>query len=62
MPIYEYACSCGNTFELMIFNRSDAEEVKCPACQGTDVKRQVGQTVAQGANMFRKERHFKKVR
>lgn len=38
MPIFEYTCvQCGNEFEKLVRNRSEA--VKCPTCAGQDVKK-----------------------
>lgn len=45
MPIYEYACACGNTFEALIIRSSDASDVQCPACQSTQVERVMSATV-----------------
>jgi putative FmdB family regulatory protein len=39
MPIYEYACSCGNHFEKLV--RRFGEEVSCPACLSPDVEKQL---------------------
>jgi putative FmdB family regulatory protein len=44
MPIYEYACPCGKTFEVLIIRQSDQAEVRCPACEGTQVERVISQT------------------
>lgn len=41
MPIYEYACRCGKTFEELVIRRSDKAEVRCPACGGSQVERQM---------------------
>jgi putative FmdB family regulatory protein len=45
MPIYEYACSCGKTFEVLITRKSDESDVRCPACNGTKVERVISTTV-----------------
>jgi len=40
MPLYEYVCaSCSGRFERFV--RSWSEAVTCPACQGTEVEKQV---------------------
>ena len=44
MPIYEYACPCGKTFEAIIIRQSDEKEVECPACHGTQVEKVISQT------------------
>ena len=46
MPIYEYACACGETFEQLVIRRSDEDEVACPACQGRKVTRVLSRTAA----------------
>ena len=45
MPIYEYACACGKTFEALIIRTTDEQDVHCPECQGTQVQRVMSQTV-----------------
>jgi len=38
MPIYEYNCAnCGEKFEALL--RRAREEVKCPKCKGTTLRR-----------------------
>lgn len=44
MPIYDYACRCGKTFEVLILKKSDEKEVRCPACEGTQVERLMSAT------------------
>ncbi|TYB95059.1 MAG: zinc ribbon domain-containing protein [Kosmotoga sp.] len=40
MPIFEYKCqSCGQEFSKLVFNSS--EEIKCPECGATDVKKKL---------------------
>jgi putative FmdB family regulatory protein len=39
MPIYEYACSCGQRFEKLV--RRFGEEVSCPSCMNQDVEKQL---------------------
>lgn len=37
MPIFEYHCmKCDNDFETLVFGN---QEVSCPTCQGTKVKK-----------------------
>ena len=44
MPIYEYKCeSCGRTFEKLVFT-SDKENIECPKCGDTRVKRLLSST------------------
>ncbi|HVI75128.1 MAG TPA: zinc ribbon domain-containing protein [Anaeromyxobacteraceae bacterium] len=46
MPLYEYACACGHSFEELIVRRSDEDEVRCPRCQGRDVHRLMSRPAA----------------
>ncbi|WP_242345127.1 FmdB family zinc ribbon protein [Anaeromyxobacter terrae] len=47
MPIYEYACAaCEKKFEELIVRKSDEAEVKCPACGGREVARQMSRPAA----------------
>ena len=40
MPIYEYQCmNCGNKFELLRRLSDKDNEIKCPKCNKTGVKR-----------------------
>ncbi len=42
MPIYEYRClDCREEFELLVLNRSLANDVSCTVCGGTHVERKV---------------------
>ena len=44
MPIYEYFCGkCEKSFEKLVF-RGEEESVRCPGCDGAEVKRQVSAT------------------
>lgn len=44
MPLYEYTCrKCERTFEALVTARAaEAEEVRCPGCDGTDLDRLFG--------------------
>ena len=37
MPIYEYRCGCGHTFELLV--RPSSQTGACPACGGSEIER-----------------------
>ncbi len=38
MPLHEFKCSsCDYEFELLIMNKSELEEVRCPKCQSPEV-------------------------
>jgi putative FmdB family regulatory protein len=40
MPIYEFKClKCGEFIELLIMNKDEAIEMKCPQCGGGDLER-----------------------
>lgn len=46
MPIYEYQCpDCSRLFQTLILTKRDQEEVKCPSCGGTRVKRLISRVV-----------------
>ncbi len=50
MPIYEYQCNqCGKVFEELIIG-SSREDIKCPDCGLTDVKRLMSQTHTTGTS------------
>mgnify|MGYP003571908139 CR=1 FL=1 len=39
MPVYEYECEkCGSSFERIVF-QGDKEEISCPECDATKVKK-----------------------
>jgi len=42
--MYEYACPCGKTFEALVMRPSDEKELRCPACQRTDLERLISAT------------------
>jgi putative FmdB family regulatory protein len=46
MPIYEYACACGTTFEELITRRSDEADVRCPRCKSSAVERVMSRPAA----------------
>ncbi len=38
MPIHEFTCkSCQHSFELLIMNRDEIDQVRCPKCQSPEV-------------------------
>ncbi len=38
MPIYEYeCCNCCECFERLVFSSDEAEAVRCPKCESSDV-------------------------
>jgi putative FmdB family regulatory protein len=42
MPIYEYVCKdCKNHFEELLASASSATIVKCPQCEGLNVKKTI---------------------
>ena len=47
MPVYEYRCeSCGERFEKLVRSiRQEPPEARCPACQGTEVRRLISAPV-----------------
>ena len=47
MPVYEYRCeSCGERFEKLVRSiHQEPTELRCPACQGTEVRRLISAPV-----------------
>jgi putative FmdB family regulatory protein len=44
MPVYEYECKkCGSSFERIVF-QGDKEEISCPECGETKVKKLLSST------------------
>jgi putative FmdB family regulatory protein len=42
MPIFEFVCTeCEKTFEELVLSLSKVDEVVCPACGGTKVKKKM---------------------
>jgi putative FmdB family regulatory protein len=42
MPIYEFVCTeCNKSFEDLVFSLSKIDEVVCPACGGSQVKKKM---------------------
>ncbi|XOF34727.1 MAG: FmdB family zinc ribbon protein [Candidatus Electrothrix sp. YB6] len=42
MPIYEYVCKdCTKRFEVLTTSSGSAEPVRCPACQSSDVRKEM---------------------
>jgi putative FmdB family regulatory protein len=63
MPIYEYACTCGKTFETLIVRSSDKRKVRCPACDGTKLALLASPVApARPRAKLREPRKLKKVR
>jgi putative FmdB family regulatory protein len=46
MPIYEYACTCGERFEELVARSSQQADVACPACGSREVARQLSRPAA----------------
>lgn len=45
MPIYEFKClKCNNFIELLVINKEDEIEMKCPACTCEDLERVLSAT------------------
>lgn len=42
MPLFEFVCtSCDKDFEELVRNASATDEVVCPACGGSQVKKKI---------------------
>ena len=51
MPLYELRCeSCGNTFEALVFRRSEIEEERCPRCGAPSPTQLLSAVAAVGAS------------
>ncbi len=38
MPLFTYQCiSCDSSFETLVLNQKEAEQVACPKCDGKDL-------------------------
>ena len=49
MPIYEYSCRlCGREFEMFRAITSDDSTVRCPSCDGNDVRRKISGFIGRG--------------
>jgi putative FmdB family regulatory protein len=46
VPIYEYACTCGKTFEELVVRKGDEQDVRCPGCGGAQVARLMSRPAA----------------
>lgn len=45
MPIFEFKCSdCEEFFEILVMNKDDEREIKCPKCKTFAVERVVSRT------------------
>ena len=45
MPIYEYKClKCQEYFELLVMNKNDELELKCPKCHSGEFERIISTT------------------
>jgi putative FmdB family regulatory protein len=42
MPLYEYQCEeCGESFEILVRSAAQEDEVSCPKCGGTKVRKAI---------------------
>ena len=45
MPIYEFQClKCGKFFELLVMNKEEEVELKCPKCNCEEFERVISTT------------------
>jgi putative FmdB family regulatory protein len=45
MPIYEFKClKCEEFIELLVMNKNEEVELKCPKCKGEDLERILSST------------------
>jgi putative FmdB family regulatory protein len=46
LPIYEYTCQvCGRQFQYLVLNKEDEESLRCPGCDGRDLKKLISRAV-----------------
>ena len=51
IPIYEFSCeACGNEFEQLVFKTG--EEVPCPECESSDVRRKMSAFAIKSGSKF----------
>ena len=42
MPLFEYICvDCGEPFEVLVLNHSQADELICPICESPNVQKKI---------------------
>lgn len=42
MPIYEFECTtCAHTFEKLFLSMSKEQEIHCPECQSSEVRKKI---------------------
>lgn len=51
MPIFEYRCDdCGKTFEKLVFNSSQSDNVECEYCKSKNVQKLVSAISSAGSS------------
>ncbi len=46
MPIYEYTCqACGKQFQYLVLTKEDEDGLRCPSCDGRDLKKLISRAV-----------------
>ena len=46
MPIYEYSCQvCDREFQYLVLEKEDEEHLRCPGCNGGDLRKLVSRVV-----------------
>ncbi|MBW2136746.1 MAG: zinc ribbon domain-containing protein [Deltaproteobacteria bacterium] len=46
MPIYEYEClGCRGQFQILVMNGNEENSVRCPHCNGSNLKRLISRVV-----------------
>jgi putative FmdB family regulatory protein len=46
VPIYEYSCQlCGSEFQYLVLKKEEEENLRCPGCKGSDLKKLVSRAV-----------------
>jgi putative FmdB family regulatory protein len=49
MPIYEFDCqACGDQFEALVFSINKVQNVTCPQCESSNVKKKISTFAVKG--------------
>lgn len=54
MPLYEYRCQlCGREFQYLVLKKEDEENLRCPGCKETDLKKLVSRVAHHASEQHR---------
>lgn len=50
MPLFEFFCSrCGSSFEELVRSADAIDQVRCPACESTEVQKKISTFASRSA-------------